>query len=126
MEPKDYLEILQELADARRRDFPYAGSKFQKMTVAILFNEFADLADIGTEFAVPEREGDWFRKQCLSLIFNKDSMNELTSGELSMLIDEFGHKVGGVWQLTTEGKRGLFSLVDLVAERNPRQVRMSV
>lgn len=121
MEPKEYADVLSDLMGKKRTDMPFAATTPQKAIVSILFREFADLADVETEFAIKGDAAKWFRKQCIKILCGRESMNELTSGEMSVLIDEFGVKTGGMWQLSAEGKRGLFMLADIVAESNPTQ-----
>jgi len=125
MTPKDYLSVLQDLARKKEKERPYAMTEPQKAAIIILFEEFADLADVKSEFAIMRTDpASWFRHRVTELIFGKSSLNEITIGGASLLLDEFGKNIGGCWQLTDSGKQNLYQLMDIVAENNPRQVRL--
>jgi len=122
--PEEYADVIRDAASINNSRSPFVASKAQMATVGILFKEFAELAEIEVLFAIVGSAGDWFRRECLKILFDVDSMTKLSNGQLSTLIDEFGRKAGGMWQLSEEGKVGLYHLLDLVEEKFPTQARL--
>lgn len=121
MTPEEYVSMLKEVANVKDRSMPGLVSEAQRIAIILLFKQYAEFYNIGTMFAAISPP-DWLRHRVLELLFGQRSSLFLTSGQASMLLDEFGAQVDGKWIITDTGQHGMEKLIDILARHSPTQI----